>query len=407
MVVLGDANVGSYMSGDADPEKFDFGTYLDRTDILTLLVTSAPIQKQCIWLPSQALHPLWEFVNGDKPFTAMKYDKPYTFTSFTEWLMWMKGYLEIKLAMIWSYSFADSICAFFSPNDKPISQGNYEIYYGELEEGEQFTKMKAFYPLITSNGYRISKLDEFGEPEIYEINVMKQNMRDYTDEAAGVKKITYHIHASRVVSFHALPLELGFTGTSKLQTTGHLAIVQRQMLRSVFVQMKNLAAGILMMRAAGEDEKKILLKAVKAQYSHLTKVFYSGPEDIKNVMELFIPDMKIDQLGKVNLMLQKLMATSANLSIRTLGEEDIGGGIGNGDAQFSHTLIKSEIEDIQRHYQSSIEHCFHKLGLEDTAFVWNQPIIEDDEVAVEENVKEKENQSNTDNKQSNSDKNGE
>jgi len=404
MVVTEDP-VGSFMIGDKDPQSFNFATYLSSTDLLTLLVTSAPIQKQCIWLPSQALAPLWEFTNGDKKFLAQKYGKDYEFNTFTEWLFWMKGYTNIKLALIWSYTFGSSINVFFSPDDAPIKMGNYKKYYGELEEGSIFTKMMAFYPLIIANGYRISKLDEFGEPEIYEINYMRKNIKHYTDEAASTEKLTYHVHASRVVEFHALPLELGYEGTSKLQTTGHLAIVQRQMLRSVFIQMKNLAAGILMMRAADDGEKKILLKAVKAQYSHLTKIFYSGPESLEDIMKISVPDLKTDQLAQVNLMLQKLMATSANLSIRTLGEEDISGGLGDGDAKFSHTLIKAEIKDIQRHYQEPIERCFHKLGLEDTAFVWNEPVVEDDKVGIEEGQKEKDNQSNTDNKQS-SDQNG-
>ena len=372
--------MGSYLPGDTDPEKFDFSHYFTSNELLTLLVTSPPIQKQCVWLPSQALSPWLIFNTIDNSFPGLKFGEPYSFKTFTDWVYWSGLYEEILKSMIWSTAFGSAACVFFSPNDEPITDETGSKTYGELTEIA--TKSQAFYPLIGSNGYRISKLDEWGDPEMYELNYMRKD-KEYTDEAATTKKITYHAHASRVVEFNSLSLELGYKGTSKMQTTAHLATVQRQMQRAVFIQMKNLAAGIAVVRAANETEKAAVKTAMETQYSHLSKIYYSGDKDLDDVIKTVVPDLKIDQLDKINLMLQKQLAQGSNLSIRTLGEEDIASGLGEGGAGFSHVLIKSEIKDIQRHYQRSIEHCFFKMGKKDTAFTWNEPIIQDETLAQE------------------------
>ena len=388
--------IGSYLIGDEDPEDFDFAHYFTPEELLVLLVTSPPIQKQCVWLPSQALSPWLTFKNDDSAFKGLKFGEVYTFDSFTDWVYWSGVYEEILKSMIWSTAFGSAACVFFTPNDIPTEDEKGVKTYGELTEVA--TKSQAFYPLIGSNGYRISKLDEWGEPEMYELNYKRKD-KEYTGEAICTEKITYYAHASRVVEFNSLSLEMGYKGTSKMQTTAHLATIQRQMLRAVFNQMKNLAAGIAIVRANGDEEKNTVKTAMEAQYSHLSKIYYQGDKALDDVIATIIPDMKVDQLSKINLMLQKQLAQGSNLSIRTLGEEDIASGLGEGGAGFSHILIKSEIKDIQRHYQKSIEHCFFKLGKTDTAFIWNEPIVKDEklnkEVSDENMDSEDDNNTNT------------
>ena len=104
-------------------------------------------------------------------------------------------------------------------------------------------------------------------------------------------------------------------------------------------------------------------------------------------MKVVVPDMKIDQLYAINLIIQKQIAEAANLSIRTLGEEDIASGLGEGGAGISHELVKAEIKEIQRHFQRPIEYCFYLLGKEDTVFVWNEPLVQDEQLAEDQTNK--------------------
>jgi hypothetical protein len=384
------AVLGSLLPGDTDPSEFDMTTYLTRDMLRVLLISSAPIQKQCIWLRSQALSVGWEFKNGDEKFPATKHKAPFTFDSFTEWVHWCKEYENIMLAMIWSAVYGKAILVHFLPDEAATLYENRD-YYGPIVPNQTLcTASQTFHPLFNGQGYRIKSVDTNGDPEIYELNFTNKDP-DYVE--LKTELYTYYVHASRVVVFNELSLDAGYLGISKLQTTGHLAIIQRQMLGSVFVQMKNLAAGVLACRCANAAEKVLIEEKLDVQFSHLTKLFYMGNIELEDVVKVIVPDLKIDQLTAINLMLQKQFAEAANLSIRTLGEEDIAAGIGEGGAGISHELVIAEIRDIQRHFQRPIEECFYLLGKKDTSFIWNQPLIQDEELALDQDDKGESNKS--------------
>lgn len=373
----GTTNIGSYLIGDDEPELMDFSTLLTPQDLMTLLVTSSSIQKQCIWLNAQALAAGWIF-KKEESFTAEKRGKPYNFPSFTDWFHWCGAYEEVLKAMVWASLFRRSIIVGFLSEEKPTKYKNTgSDFYDELEEGAIATKLMACYDTLDGNGFKVEENDDDGEPLIYAIDFTQREPQPQLDKR---EKITYYVHKSRVVKFNSTALTLGFDGTSKVHTTAHLAMMERHFYQSIFVQCKNMSAGITAIKVASEDQKNAIKSQVSTVLAHTVRLWYKGSESIEDIIKVLVPDMKSDQIERISLLLQKRLANAMNISIRYLGEEDIATGIGEGGAGISHLQTKFEIMEIQRHYKRAVEEVFFLLGKTETEFEWNQPMQKDEEM---------------------------
>jgi hypothetical protein len=370
--------IGSYIEGDDDPTEFGYDTYLTPSQLLQLLISSDPINKQCIWLPSQALAAGWKF-KTDGPFPAEKFGKPYSFPSFTDWFNWCGAYSETRVLLTWAKTFSKCICIGFLAEDEPSELDGKE-YYGEIDPGiDIITKIEAIYPYLEGNGYKIQKLDE-----IYAIHKTDKEFDLYEDAAARPiqQETIFYVHASRVIEFIAPKKEMGRKGTSEIQLTGHNAIVEREMFRSVMAISKNLSAGVKVCRAQNKEEADYMSEKT-ANLSHLRTINYAGNQKLEDIIKIVIPEMKVDQFAKLDLIMKKSLASSMGISIRYMGEEDIATGLGDGGAGISHINTKFEIKEIQRHYKRPIEHLFYLMGKTDSEFEWNDPMVKDEEILRE------------------------
>lgn len=381
-----DNRIGSYITGDDDPTEFDFSSYLTPEEILTLLVTSDPINKQCVWLPAQALAAGWKF-KKDAPFLAEKFGKPYSFPSFTDWFNWCGAYNESRVAITFAKAFRRSIAIGFMAEENP-SDLKGKPYYGPITPpSELITKIVACYPYLNQNGFKVYKLDENDEPEIYGIHITDRDIEYYEEDMENkplMEEKIYYVHASRVVEFIAPKKEMGMKGTSEIQLTGHVAIVQREMFRSVMSIAKNLEAGVAVARAKDKTEADYIDEKM-ANFSHLTRIKYAGSGPLDDVIKIVVPELKVNQFERFNLVLQKYLGSAMGISIRYMGEEDIATGLGDGGAGISHINTKFEIKEIQRHYKRSLEHVFYLMGKTDSEFEWNDPMVKDEELLKEQN----------------------
>lgn len=375
--------IGSYIEGDDDPTEFGYDSYLTPSQLLQLLISSDPINKQCVWLPAQALAAGWKF-KSDGPFLAEKFGNSYTFPSFTDWFNWCGAYSEIRVALTWAKAFSKCIVIGYLA-DEEILKYNDKEYYGEITPGSDIiTKIEAVYPYLEGNGYKIEKLDEIyavhkldKEPDLYE---------DGTNKPRNEERVFY-VHASRVIEFIAPKKEMGRKGTSEIQLTGHNAIVEREMFRSVMAISKNLSAGVKVARAQNKEEADYIEEKL-ANLSHLKTIKYAGNHNLDDIVKIVIPEMKVDQFAKLDLIMKKSLASSMGISIRYMGEEDIATGLGDGGAGISHINTKFEIKEIQRHYKRPIEHIFYLMGKTESEFEWNDPMVKDEEILQEKTDEE-------------------
>ena len=369
--------IGSYVEGDDDPTDFDYNSLLTPSQLLQLLISSDPINKQCVWLPSQALAAGWKFKLDDS-FPAEKFGNPYTFPSFTDWFNWCGAYSETRVALTWAKAFSKCIIIGYLADETPTTYKNKE-YYGEIQPGTDIlTKIEAIYPYLDGNGYKIEQLDE-----IYAIHKTDKEPDLYEDGSRPTNEETiFYVHTSRVIEFVAPKKEMGRKGTSEIQLTGHNAIVEREMFRSVMSISKNLSAGVKVARAQTKEEADYL-ETKLANLSHLKTIKYAGTHSLDDIVKIVIPEMKVDQFAKLDLIMKKSLASSMGISIRYMGEEDIATGLGDGGAGISHINTKFEIKEIQRHYKRPIEHLFYLMGKTESEFEWNDPMVKDEEILQE------------------------
>lgn len=380
------AMLQSQLTGDGNPKLFDFNSPITPQELMVLYITSGVLEKGIRWLPAQALSTGWTF-KTEEPFTAEKFPgKQFEFESFTDWFKWSGAYEEVINAMSFALLFGKARIFFYSSEDIPSKYKEYP-FYAEIKPGELImTKAVAMYPYLEGNGWKIAKSDEEGEPEIYKISVTDKELY-YEDAEHKAEEKVHYVHRSRVVAFSSPKKTLGYEGTAKSQTIAHLVKLQKQMLQAVFVQCKNLIAGYIIYRAKNKDQSDAQNKLLE-NFSHLTRLGWSGSEDLEEVLKMVVPDFRSDQLQGINLMISKAIASNMNISLRNLGEEDIAAGIGQGGAMISHELTLLEIKEMQRFFQRPLEFCFYLMGKEDTSLVWNEPMVQDEELQQEENEDE-------------------
>lgn len=387
---LGGKTLSSHFCGDGNPRLFDFNSPIGQKELMDLYITTNALEKGVKWIPAQILSAGWIF-KEEVPFIAEKFGKPFVFDSFTDWFKHCGAYQEALYAMAWANLFHNAKVMHYMADDEPeIYKG--KPYYGEIEPGVDIcTKVEAMYSFYDKNGWQIAKVDDDDEPEIYKVT--KTNLEDtYIDCDHKQEAKIHYVHASRVVSFNAPKKSMGYDGTARAQTIAHLCKLQKQLLQSVYVAAKNLIAGYVLYRAKNADAAAATNKTLES-FSHLSRIGWDGSEDLEDVLKVVVPDFNADQITKLNLMIQKSLATSMNISIRNLGEEDIASGLGEGGAGISHEITLFEVKEMQRFYQRPIEHMFYLMGKINSTFVWNEPMIKDE--TIKEDQKEKELEKNT------------
>lgn len=383
------ASIGSYIKGDKNPTDFKFSDYLSPKDVLTLYITSDPVHKMAYWLPSQALAAGWIF-DVEEKFNGFKHDKPFLFKTFDAWFRWSKAREELLKGMSWSILFSKSLLCGFCADEDPTPDAAGKIVYGEKPADKPITKWMAVWAYTNGlgpNGYKIDSVDENGDPEVYAIHYSNKDIDLYEDTAKDDSEHIFLIHKSRCVPLHYISKEMGRDGTSGAQLIAHLALVQREMTRSVFSICKNLEAGVMVARANNTADATMIQTNCHETLSHLDLMLYTGNKPLNDLFQLVVPEMKVQQFSELNLNLNKALASSIGISIRSLGEEDIATGLGDVGGEISHAMTKFQIKDLQQLYQRPIEEMIYLMGKEDSSFTWNEPFVKDEQLQQDQTQK--------------------
>jgi hypothetical protein len=358
---------GTYIKGDYDPSDFSYQNTLTKAELLNLYIRNPKIQKATAWFAGEVLRERWEF-EVDQPIESVKHGLPFLFKTFNTWLEWNGFIQEALKAISWSLLFGDTIIVFYDGKEaaSPDKYGNGNKQY--LKPATDYVKCKAFYEETKGNGYTIIDVDPFsGIPKTYKIQMHAHRAE---------KAITYYVDASRVVRFSAPQKELKYQGTSTVTAIAHDCLVQEQIKRAVAVQANNLQSGILALKANTDAEKDIINSAVGDAMTHLRRVFFRNNEDIDSLIKVIIPDLKIEQLEKLNKILQTDVATGMDMSISIL-EGAPQGAISS--AAFDTFNTYSKVKQLQSHYTRAMEESFFKFGKLDTTFTWNDPMPKGDQ----------------------------
>jgi hypothetical protein len=357
-----------------NPTEFSFEKQITRSDLLKLSKENSDIDKQCFWLPDQAF---CEGINlkDDSSFDNAKFDNPYTFPKFSDWLYWSNSWEELQKAVSFSELFGVSIILCL--NDDNIKEYKGKKYFAQSEQPA--TSIKSFYAFVNDSGYWIEKFDDDGNPEIYKIQIAWRTSDQngfVIENALNVKKnavTIYYVHASRVVRFPAFQKDLSYAGTPKAFLSYWISRAKQIYFESVVNGIKNMSGGTIVRRVASESEKDEI-EAIDTEHNYQNRIYiYDRGVPLGDMVQVFVPDFKSAQFVDFITEINKYVAQASNLSLRVYGEEDIGSGLGEGGANFSTNLIRSQIRNIQSHYQQYIEHVFYKLGREETSFDWNEP----------------------------------
>lgn len=366
---------------EQDPKDIALSQIFTRADLLELSETNAVIDKQCFWLPAQMFAVGFEF-KTDGPFENEKFGNSHTFDTFKEYLEWSGAMEELVKDVSFSSLYGIAINVGFNDDVEQWLEGPNK-YFGPLKVDAQgkitnpVTEIKSYYPRVDNSGYVIHKKDEDGDPEVYKITVTNRNHQIEMSEDTSNNVVVFYVHASRVTRFPAFQKNLSISGTPKPFLTGTMAKMQQTMIENVIDAAKNLSAPYAVRRVANKEEMEELMANEDSdqisRYSNIWVIGGDGP--LSEKIQLVVPDMKAEQFAKFYTTINKWLSTASNLSLRNFGEEDIASGLGEGGAQFSMSLLKSEILSLQKHYKSKIEHVFYLMGKEDTDFTWNEPML--------------------------------
>jgi len=363
-----DGTVGhsSYIAGDYDPANFDYNTALSRGELLSLFLRNPKIQKATVWFANEMLRERWKF-KTKQPITAPKHGIDFEFEQFNDWLEWNGFMQELLKAFMWSLLFGDSILVFY--DGKEVSAK--EVL---LKPSKSYVKCRAYYPNTAGNGYTIKEVDPmFNIPAMYKIEL-------HAHKASN--SVTIYAPMERVVRFIAPQKELKYGGTSTVSAIAHDCLVQEQIKRAVATQANNLQGGIVALKAATEEERAIVDNAVGDTLTHLRRLYFKNTEEADQLVKLIIPDLKIDQLERLNGILQTDIATGSDISISILEGAPQGA---LSSAAFDTFNTYSKVKQLQSHYTHALEEAFFKLGKMDTTFEWNDPTPAPKE-AVDNNI---------------------
>lgn len=352
-----DGPIGSstYIAGDYDPSEFKYTDDLSRDTLLSLLLRNPKIQKSTVWYASEMLRERWEF-KEKQPISAPKHSKElYDFETFDEWLEWNGFLQELLKALFWSLLFGDSILVFYTGKEKAAKKM-------ELSPGKDFVKCKAYYPITKGSGYILEKVNSlFNVADMYKIKLHAHKASE---------SVTIFAPKERVVRFSAPALELKYAGTSVVSAVAHDCIGQEQIKRGIVSVANNLQPGILVVKAATKDERDLIDNSIGDTLTHLRRVYVKDAEELEKVLKLVIPDLKIDQIEKLNRILQTDIATGTFMSISILEGAPQGA---LSSAAFDTFNTYSRVKQLQSHYKQAVEKAFFKLGKKNTVFTWNDP----------------------------------
>lgn len=375
-----------------DPASFDFNSQETSGSLLDKLITNPDFNKLCDWEAGRALEDGVDFKNDKN----MEYQDPLlgsmNFDTFLEYVIHLGAWQHVRDAISFSRLLGEAVIFFRSDAYPPKTWKQSENpYYKEIifDVNAPMTETMVFHPFDGNNGYQIVKQDPITLiPEIFKFTITDLT-QNHTEEMQDRSSKYLYVHATNCVFFSEPRKRGGMRGTPKSYLIHKIAHAKEIMIKAVLRTMLKLAGGVAVMKASSDKDAAEQDSHLKA-LSYIDRVYCTQDTDIEQAIQFLVPDIKIDQLSSLVLMVKKELASGMGISLRSLGEEDIAAGMGEGGAKFSNLLQKAEIKDIQTHYKRPIMSLFYLLGQETPSFEWSMAEEELMAYALDENMQEDE-----------------
>lgn len=361
--------VDTTVDGDENPSAFSFDMKLSADDMLKLYKRNEFIQVAVEWAVIESNRQWITFNKQQINIIATKFGKPYTFADFEEYLKWIDFKSKDQLCKSWARLFGNAIMVFFDSSGGTKTSEN-EIYLAKSATGI-YSDCKAYHPLCNTSdgqcGYEIYETDDDGNATKYRIQIFTAGMKK-------AKKII--VDADRVVEYNAPAKELKFGGSSRVEGLALVALAEEQTFKRLMKRAHDVAGGILTITGvSSEDEATAIDTAIGDDLSSIDRLYLQSGREI----EYKTPDLKaVGEFSAIFDIFTRKLARHLRVSQQVLDGAPSGT---ISSAKYNMITSYVEILGIQEHYSNAMEKCFHKLGKQDTTFIWNKLISEEMEQA--------------------------
>lgn len=352
--------IGTNLYGDKDPLEFSFDMHLSADDMLKLYKRNEFIQVACEWAVIESNRQWITFNKKQTNISANKFNKPYVFADFEEYLKWIDFKSKDQQAKTWARLFGNSIMVFFDSSNGTKNKEN-EIVLSANPKGV-YSDCKPYHPLCNTSdgqcGYEINEVDDDGNAKSYKIQIFTKGMKK-------AKKII--VDADRVVEYNAPAKEIKYGGSSRVEGLALIALAEEQTFKRLMKRAHDVAGGILTITGvSSDDEAKQIDAQIGDDISSIDRLFLQSGREV----EYKTPDLKAaGEFDVIFNIFNKKLARHLRMSQQTLDGAPEGT---ISSAKYNMITSYVEILGIQEHYSNAMEKCFHKLGKENTTFIWNE-----------------------------------
>ena len=369
------------ITGDDDPTDFSFNMVISDEDLLKLYKRNEYVQIKVEWLPGEALRQWLTFksekdleklqdpldpnppeIKGD-PVSGTKFGKPFEFEDFQEYLSWINAQEKINIAMSWAELFGHSIAVFLDSDvGKKSPKGNV-ITLNKNTTGV-YDNFDVYHPLMPTsdgdNGYSLisKKIDDMGKPTQYKIKIFTKGME---------KSKTILVDADRVVPFFSKKKEIRYGGNSSVEGIAIVALAEEQTFRRLMKRAHDVAGGMLKITGVqSKEEADGLHEAIGEDLSSIDQLMVLPARDV----DYITPDLKAS--GEFRVIFD-IFGEKLSRFTRVSKQQMDGAPEGTiSSAKYNTFTSYTPIYQLQAHYHTTLEWVFHKLGLDDTRFEWNE-----------------------------------
>ena len=352
------------INGDLDPTEFSFDMEVTPDDLLKLFRRNEFIQIACEWSVIESNRQWLLFQKPQNNIKGLKFDLPYTFETFDEYLQWIDFKGKDQLCKTWSRLFGNSIMLFLDDQKGTPEVGDTSSIYLPPNSKGVYSDCQPYHPLCSTSdgmcGYEVLETDDDGHPSKYRITIFTQGMK-------SARK--YIVDSDRVVEYNAPQKEIKYGGNSRVEGIALIALAEEQTFKRLMKRAHDLAGGILHIDGCSSEEEATALDTViGSDLSSIDRIFTQAGR----TMEYKTPDLKAaGEFTAVFDIFTRKLARHLRVSQQILDGAPSGT---LSSAKYNTLTSYVEILGIQEHYRNSMEKAFHKLGKEDTRFIWNELI---------------------------------
>lgn len=338
-----------FVMGDTDRKEFHFNEILSYEELLELLERNAYMSILCDWMVAEAVKNGFEMdKEGQVSYTdRFGVEKSVSFEEYIELIKFMN---KIHRGKMFARLHGESIGVFF--DDKPD--------LSKKSESGKYTDFEIYHRLAFNNGFRITKVDDFGQPTEYDISVM--NVDDISQEPKKFK-----VTADRVVVFANPKKGATWGGTPSSKLIGHYAQVYELTVKWMAKHALDIASPFWLVEEIDNEAKADEFDEEMSK-SPLTAIYVKG--NVKMTPMILQPKGYAVDFKTMLDILKDYMAAAMRVSRQAMDGAPEGT---LSSAAYNTIMSNSTIIEIQEHFKATVEECLAMLNI-DVQITWNPPL---------------------------------